>query len=388
MEYLKYIRWKYTPSVLFGICIGISLSVYNSYDRCFPSNQYSNRNTRGSVYESTNSLESAIKKNWDAVDTEIGIIHSTASEIDQHNWSNNATILVNTTVADYLEQNVRVLCWILTHPDNHRSKAVHVKNTWGRRCDKLLIMSSEEDTELNTIKLNVTDEGHDYLWGKSKAAWKYVYKYHLNDADWFYKGDDDTFACMENMRAFLYLYSTQNPIYFGYKLKALVQQGYMSGGAGYVLSKTALIRLIRDAIDDSDKCEQSDVGSEDAEIGKCLESVQVLAGDTRDSLQRGRFFIHNPVYHLRQSTENNINLDDWYWKNMFYQNDEGLDCCSNTAISWHYVQSDAMYLLDVFHYSLRVYGRFLQPKELPKKLNFTAVALDLKKNIPQQIYYY
>jgi glycoprotein-N-acetylgalactosamine 3-beta-galactosyltransferase len=47
------------------------------------------------------------------------------------------------------------------------------------------------DTLLPTVKLPV-QEGRDYLWSKTKEAFTYVYKHHFQEADWFFKADDDT----------------------------------------------------------------------------------------------------------------------------------------------------------------------------------------------------
>jgi glycoprotein-N-acetylgalactosamine 3-beta-galactosyltransferase len=98
--------------------------------------------------------------------------------------------LYNETLAEKLFNEVRVLCWIATSVENHKKKASYVKKTWGKRCNKLLFMSTKSDTELETIALPVK-EGRDTLWDKTKNAFQYVYKHHADDADWFLKADDD-----------------------------------------------------------------------------------------------------------------------------------------------------------------------------------------------------
>ena len=45
-----------------------------------------------------------------------------------------------------LNEKVRVLCWIMTTPENHKTRALAVKETWGDRCNILLFMSSESGT--------------------------------------------------------------------------------------------------------------------------------------------------------------------------------------------------------------------------------------------------
>ena len=100
--------------------------------------------------------------------------------------------LYNQSMADDLQKAVRVLCWILTTPENHKTKVVHVKKTWGKRCDKLLFMSTHADPNIDGVVALAVKEGRNTLWDKTRSALHYVYNHHFNDADWFLKADDDS----------------------------------------------------------------------------------------------------------------------------------------------------------------------------------------------------
>jgi glycoprotein-N-acetylgalactosamine 3-beta-galactosyltransferase len=270
--------------------------------------------------------------------------------------------------------SVRVLCWIMTCPQNHEAKARHVKNTWGSRCDKLLFMSSEEDPTLPSIGLDAA-EGRNQLWQKTKAAFRYVYDNHLHEADWFLKADDDTYVVVENLKKFLKNWNTSEPIHFGHTFNRIVKQasfliyapyevseiqGYMSGGAGYVLSKEALKRFVTKGLGElaGRGCRADGEGAEDAEMGLCLESLGVTAGDSRDESGKFRFHPFEPSMHMFGREP------DWFYGNQPRPVENGQNCCSDSAISFHYVNTDLMYLMDYFLYRLRPSEEFLQPKNI------------------------
>ena len=41
-----------------------------------------------------------------------------------------------------LSKEIKILCWVMTNPKNHKTKAQKVKDTWGKRSNILLFMSS------------------------------------------------------------------------------------------------------------------------------------------------------------------------------------------------------------------------------------------------------
>ena len=219
-------------------------------------------------------------------------------------------------MASDLHKNVRILCWVLTAPSNLASKAIHVNATWGKRCNKLLFMSSKTSDWLPSVVGLKVKEGRDYLWGKTKEAFKYIYKNHLDEADWFLKADDDTYVVVENLRHLLSNYKPTEPIYFGRRFRPYAPKGYMSGGAGYVLSKEAVVRFVKDGLQNPYKCRPDPGGAEDLEIGLCLSHVGVYAGDSRDSLGRETFHPFVPEHLLIPGL---IPSDNWFWQYNWYK---------------------------------------------------------------------
>lgn len=263
---------------------------------------------------------------------------------------------------------VKLLCWIMTVD----SREGHFKSqasleTWARRCDKVVLVRNgtklEEKDGVITIPMR---EGRSHLWHKVTEAFRFLYKHHLQEYNWFMKADDDTYVVVERLKRFLSRRSSRKPVYYGYRFKPYVHQGYMSGGAGYVLSRQALKQMVEQGFSNNLKeCDLADAEEEDVLMGRCLEAVGVEAGDTRDARGRPTFLALSPLALLDPEP---MDQDSWYSQYAFYGPAKpGKDCCSDEPISFHYIDPLLMRFIDWLLYDVK---RLDQPTVVQPKAKY------------------
>ena len=189
-------------------------------------------------------------------------------------------------------------------PDGLEGRVVRINATWGHRCNTLLFMISKTGAAVANDHLSVPIVHLDIPGGrtnplaKTQAAFKYITRHHLRDTDWVFVADDATFAVVENLRYLLKDQRSRSPVYLGRRFKHSAGQGYMSGGAGYVLSRAAVRTFLIDLARNPNLCQDKFSGAEDVLLGVCLEKCGVKAMDTRDAAGRQRFHPRGPWDYL------------------------------------------------------------------------------------------
>lgn len=141
-------------------------------------------------------------------------------------------------------------------------------------------------------------------------------------------------------------------------------QDYMLGV--FVLSKRAFTRLLEEAFTNTDICEVR--GTDDREVMKCLEHINVIKVDGIDRQGRGMFFRNNPESLL--FPEKFDDSDHWYWRK-FKQGVE--NCCSDRLIAVQNCYGTHLYYMEYYVYKVHAFGRHRNPEPLPERFTLEEV---------------
>ncbi|GAB6027659.1 hypothetical protein CHUAL_001900 [Chamberlinius hualienensis] len=341
-KYVQALQTVFIGSILVAAVVILVINSGNAlhstaeYNLSFDSNQ--NENATNQFWQKSNSS----MVNFDLNSTFLPQ-NLTADQIYAH----------ENELSDYLSEKIRVLCMVMTYPKNNE-KALVVESTWGKRCNVFYFVSTQpvvDETNNRPPLLTVTvpgEESRDILWNKTKAGFQYAYEHFFDEADWFMKADDDTYVVMENLRMLLLDKDPSIPMYFGCRYNdSLFDNGWMDGGAGYILSKEAFKRFTEQALPTKrEGCDRAASGNEDLELAKCIVAVDVNVADSIDYEGKQRFF-HLAVDDLLQPS---FELPRWYWKKMWHTHSLGKDCCSKSIIGFHYVNATMMRMFEYLIY--------------------------------------
>lgn len=281
-----------------------------------------------------------------------------AEYMDRIKWTN---IMYNTTESAAVKKRqtvqavrkIRVLCLILTMEKDLRTKVPAVNKTWATRCDKHFYIINSQQKRHDFLNVNIPDDRRKLIF-KMQKVYQVVYDKYLNDFDFLLKADDDTYVIVENLKFLLWHYDANKPGYLGYHFNKFVNSGYMSGGAGYVISNRGLRHLItrgyRNGVCEIKQRQEDPENSEDIETGRCLEAAGVPIWSSLDFTGRETFH----PYTLDRHLFGHLPAYMYSWAKHPIQ--KGKECCSRYAISYHYVTPDAMYFLHHVLYDTTVFG--------------------------------
>ncbi|KAL4218194.1 C1galt1p [Mactra antiquata] len=250
-------------------------------------------------------------------------------------------------------QKVRLLCVIMTMEKDLATKVAAVNDTWVPRCDKYLYIITTKEKRNDFMSLDIPDKRQN-LALKMRKVFTTIYEQYMDQFDYVLKCDDDTYVIVENLKFLLWHYDANKPSYFGFHFNKFIDSGYMSGGAGYVISNKGIRLLVergyQHGVCDLEKHEDDPDNSEDVETGRCLQTVGVPPLSSLDA--DGRETFH--PYPLERHLDGHLPGFMFSWAKHSIRKGDG--CCSKYSISFHYVPPHAIYYLHHVLYKTTVFG--------------------------------
>uniref|UniRef100_A0AC35THR9 N-acetylgalactosaminide beta-1,3-galactosyltransferase n=1 Tax=Rhabditophanes sp. KR3021 TaxID=114890 RepID=A0AC35THR9_9BILA len=256
-----------------------------------------------------------------------------------------------------LFKKVSIFCVVLTGRDYKYARDIPMKNTWLSQCNKYIFANSINDPSLPSLKM-ASKHGYEHSYEKIRGIFRYIYKKYGTKYDWFYKVDNDSYGMLNNLRMFLL---RKNPTYskgfYGFRVRfghRKIQGGYHVGGAGYVLSKASLKKLVTKGFPNTQICRQIQPGLEDEEIGECMVKLSIKTHLSSDYLGRHLFIPGN----ASEFATPNKNVHKSIFKRVAQGGTfgDGITSLGDYPIVYHYTDAKNMFAMHYLMYKAHVAG--------------------------------
>ena len=275
-----------------------------------------------------------------------------------------------------LKTSPKILCVVLTQTKNHDTRLQALIDTWGRKCDKLIAASDSTDPKLSAVKIE-SMEGFWGIWDKLLQTLKMVLQneeIRKEDYDWILKADDDTYVIMENLKSFaaniskdvdmdepliygrtipwpLTLFKEMKNWFsadlnkeFGQRFYAKIPEAetlrFSHGGPGYFMNWKYVESLVN-----------AYFHTPDAVHGEVAEDIaNAMTMRYHDVRQRGTVDVETGRERMHPESPQTMYTNPLWLGKMHHGIKEslgdGIECCSPTSISFHYVSDVQMRILD------------------------------------------
>ena len=159
----------------------------------------------------------------------------------------------------------------------------------------------KDDPAMPFVYLNITDV-YERITEKHLATIKHANDNLINEFDWFFYANDDTYVIMENLRYFLADKCPDEKALYGKVMKYNAEgfsmfrngdnrKGFIQGGSGWLASRESIRLFAKSMKEDSNFCVMKRGQWEDQEISDCYRKINVYPGESRDSQVRERFLM-------------------------------------------------------------------------------------------------
>ena len=222
---------------------------------------------------------------------------------------------------------------MLIDGENLAKKGDVIYQTWGHRCGQFTFIHRLDRTTNASFQLPIAsfaelpEETYGHLASKVRQTLLHLWRVSPNYR-WYFKGDHDTYLIVENLLRFLIAEDeskTIRSLLFGYRFK---EGNYVSGGAGYLLTRRAL-QIFEQYFSDEQFYLHCNSSMEDQMVGQCLqlalgwlpsnEKTNLrLIGETIDDEGRERF--HPLPFRIHFNGPANKSKREWIHFRPFHHN--------------------------------------------------------------------
>jgi len=257
-----------------------------------------------------------------------------------------------------------------------------ILETWGRKCDALIAVSSQDDLDRHAVNITSSPEGYWGIYDKLLKSLRLVLNAPaVPTFDWILKADDDTYLIWENLQSFLQnqTYRPHIPVVYGRTMpwprlgelgefvgwfetpkekqfrdrvwKRFSKQRplvYAHGGPGYIMN-LAYARALVDAYFHSDDAVKGPISEDMANsfnmMYRNITPTSTLERTGALALERSH----------PESPQTMYENPDWLpmAQSKIENTRSGPGCCSPTSISFHHMTPTKMKLVEYQLYQCR-----------------------------------